>query len=54
MIIPGFTAEASLYQTSRRYHAVDAQGQWAGSKALFLSFPLIDLVDRTELGFPAI
>jgi hypothetical protein len=34
MIIPGFTAEASLYQTSRRYHAVDAQGQCGGKQSV--------------------
>ena len=30
------------------------KGTAAGSKELFLSFPLVDLVDRTELGFPVI
>jgi hypothetical protein len=32
MTMPRFTAEASLYQTSRRYQAVDAQGYSSGEQ----------------------
>jgi hypothetical protein len=32
MSIPGFTAEASLYQTSRRYQAIAARGHSGGKQ----------------------